>query len=75
MFESFNITRWSFGPRFNTSVRTVAHVPNNLMPRRCALRKETITDSLHFAFDQKLSRYSQHKFLVPKYWFSLVATF
>jgi len=59
VFESLNITRRSFGPRFNTSIRTVAHVPNHLMPRRRALRKETITDSLHFTFDQKLSRYSQ----------------
>jgi hypothetical protein len=59
MFESLNITRRSLGPRFNTSIRTVAHVPNYLMPRRRALRKETISDSLHFTLDQKLSRYSQ----------------
>jgi hypothetical protein len=35
------------------------------MPRRRALRKETITNSLHVAFDQKLSRYSQ--LLAPTY--------
>src|ERR1700754_4669081 len=60
MFESLNTARRSFGPRFNTSIRTVAHVSNYLMSRRRALRKETITDALHFTFDQKLSRYSQH---------------
>lgn len=59
LFESFNIVRRSFGPRFNRSVRTVAHVTDDLVPRRRTLCKETVTNSLHVAFDQKLSRYSQ----------------
>src|SRR6185369_1321856 len=53
--------------RLDASIRTVAHVTDNLMTRRRALRKETITNSLHFTSNQKLSRYSQHVPLVPTY--------
>jgi hypothetical protein len=60
MLESFNAARRSFRKRFHSPVGTVAHITHNLMPRRRALRKEAISDSLHVAFDQKLSRYSQH---------------
>src|SRR5215467_4364316 len=59
VFESLNARRRSFGKRFHTAIRTVAHVTYNLVPRRRALREETITDSLHFTTYQKLSRYSQ----------------
>ena len=57
VFERFNIACGPFYQRFNCSVRTVANVPDNLMPCSSALREETITNSLHVAFDQKFSRY------------------
>ena len=59
MFESFDATLGSFRQRFNGTVRTVAHVTNNLMTRRRALRKKSIPDSLHVTADQEFSRYSQ----------------
>jgi len=65
MFESFDATLRSFGQRFNSSISTVPHVTDNLMTRRRALRKEPITDSLHFTADQKLSRYSHNGFPCP----------
>src|SRR5688572_3897958 len=58
VLERLHTVRWSFGKRLDRAIRTVPHVTNNLMPCRCALRKETITDSLHFTSNQKLSRYS-----------------
>src|SRR5678815_4607776 len=67
MLESLNTARRSLCPRLNTAIRTVAHVTYNLMPRRCALGKETIADSLHVAFNQKLSRYSQTNTLALTY--------
>src|SRR6185369_13173762 len=48
VFESFDTTRWSFSKRLDASIRTVAHVTDNLMARGRSLRKETITNSLHF---------------------------
>src|SRR5215813_14845697 len=59
VFEGLNVRRRSFSKRFHRAVRTVAHVTHNLVPRRRALGEETITDSLHFTTDQKLSRYTQ----------------
>lgn len=59
VFESFNTARRPFGKRLNAAIRTVAHVPYHLMSRRRALRKKTITNSLHFTTYQELSRYSQ----------------
>jgi hypothetical protein len=47
VLEGFNTVRRSFSKRFDGSIRTVAHVPDDLVPCRCSLRKETITDSLH----------------------------
>jgi hypothetical protein len=47
VLESLNTVRRSFSKRFDRSIRTVAHVPHNLVSRRCSLRKETITNSLH----------------------------
>jgi hypothetical protein len=59
VLERFNAVRRSFSKRFHASIRTVAHVANNLMPSGSALRKETVTHALHVASYQKLSRYSQ----------------
>jgi hypothetical protein len=47
VLESLNTVRRSFSKRFDRSVRTVAYVSDNLMSRRCSLRKETIANSLH----------------------------
>ncbi len=58
VLERFHTARRSFGKRLDGAIRTVPHVTNNLMPCRRALRKETITYSLHFTPNQKLSRYS-----------------
>jgi len=58
VFESFNTARWSFGERFNRSIRTIAHVANHLMSRRCSLGKETLPNPLNLASYEKLSRYS-----------------
>ena len=60
VLESLNATRRSFSKRLDASIRTVAHVTDNLMTRRRSLGKETITNSLHFTSNQKLSRYSQN---------------
>ena len=49
VFESFNAARRSFRKRFNASVRTIAHVADNLMSRCRALSKETIPDALNLA--------------------------
>jgi hypothetical protein len=61
VLEGFNAVGRPFSECFNRSIGTVAHVPNNLMSRGRALRKETITNSLHFTSYQKLSRYLQHR--------------
>jgi hypothetical protein len=58
VFESLNTAHWSFDERFNRSIRTIAHVANHLMSRRCSLGKETIPNSLNLASYEKLSRYS-----------------
>jgi hypothetical protein len=60
VFECFDTSRRSFGKRFNASVRTVAHVADYLMPRRCSLRKETVTDALNLTSYKKLSRHTLH---------------
>ena len=57
MLEGLNTACRSFRERFNTAISTVAHVANNLMPRRCSLREETIPDSLNLAFNKKPSCY------------------
>jgi hypothetical protein len=59
VFESFNTIRGSFRKRFHTAIGAVAHVTNNLMPRRRALGKETVANSLHVTAYEKLSRYFQ----------------
>src|SRR6185436_13710533 len=59
VFKRLDTTRRPFGQCLDAAVLTVAHVTDNLMPRRRALRKEPIPDSLYFTADQKLSRYSQ----------------
>src|ERR1043165_8308255 len=60
MLERFNTILRSFSKRLDTTIRTVAHVTDHLMPRGCSLRKKPIPNSLHFTADQKLSRYSQN---------------
>jgi hypothetical protein len=57
VLESLNAACRSFSKRLNTAISTVAHVANNLMPRRCSLREEAIPDSLNVAFDKKPSCY------------------
>lgn len=49
VFESFNTTRRSLGKSLDRSVRAIAHVTDDLMFGRCALRKETIPNPLHVA--------------------------
>jgi hypothetical protein len=51
VLECFNASGRSFSERFNRSVRTVANIPDNLVPRRSTLREETITHALHFTLD------------------------
>src|SRR6185503_21297069 len=60
VFECFDAVRRSFGQCFYRPVRTVAHITDDLMSRRSTLCKETITNALHFASYQKLSRNSRH---------------
>lgn len=60
MFERFNAAGRSLCKRFNASVRTVAHVADNLMPRCGALCEVTITDALNLASYKKLSRDTLH---------------
>jgi hypothetical protein len=48
VLESLNTVRRSFGQGFDRSIRTIAHVTYTLMPRRRSLRKEAITNPLHF---------------------------
>src|SRR5688572_16091542 len=54
VFERLNTHRWSFHQRYNRSIRTIANVPDNLVPRSSALREETISNSLHLASYQEL---------------------
>ena len=49
--ERFNTPGRSFHQRFNCSIRTIANVPDNLMPCSSPLREETIANSLHFPSD------------------------
>lgn len=60
MLECFDAVRWSFRERFYASIRTVAHVANDLVSRGRALRKEAVTNSLHITSYQKFSRNFQH---------------
>src|ERR1044072_2220530 len=60
VLERFNTTRRPFRKRFTTSVRTVAHVSNYLMPRCRTLRKEAIPDALNLPSNKKLSRHTLH---------------
>ena len=57
MLESFNTPWRTLSESLNRAIRTVAHVTDNLMSRRCSLREETITNPLHFTSNKKLSRY------------------
>ena len=57
VLERFHAVRRPFSQCFYGSIRTVADVTHNLMPRGRALREETIPNSLHFSLDEKLSRY------------------
>jgi hypothetical protein len=47
VLERFNTVRRSLRKRLDASIRTIAHVPNYLVPRGGALRKESITNSLN----------------------------
>lgn len=52
-----DVTRRAFSNYFHDCIRTVAHITQNLMARRGALRKEAITHSLHVTAYQKLPRH------------------
>ena len=56
VFEGFNVLSRTFYQGFYAAVVQVPDVANNLVAGGRALRKEPITNPLHFATDQKLSR-------------------
>src|ERR1044072_1837260 len=58
VLERFNTARRSLGKRFHASVRTVAHIADDLMPRCRALCKETIPDALDITSYKELPRYT-----------------
>src|SRR5262249_12303384 len=55
MLESFDTSCRSFSISFNSSILPIANLAGNMMHGRGALRKETITDTLHLATYQKFS--------------------
>jgi hypothetical protein len=57
MFESLNAGWRPLGKRFNTPIRHIAYITDNLVAGRCPLRKKPITDALHVTANQKFSRY------------------
>ena len=67
VFEGFDRFGRSFGQRFDTSVRKIAHVSQNLMARGGALREEAIAYALHFPANQKFSRDFHHLPLLERY--------
>ena len=56
MLERFDARRRPFDQNFNAAVFKVLDETNDLMPGRCALRKEPIADALNAAADEKSSR-------------------
>lgn len=55
VFECFDAFTRTFGDRLDATVGQVAHVADDLVPRRRALCKEAKADALHFPTDRKLS--------------------
>jgi hypothetical protein len=49
VFKLFDTVGRTFSKRFNSSVRAIADVANDLMSRRSSLSKEAITHSLHIS--------------------------
>jgi hypothetical protein len=64
VFECLNTICRTFGEGLDSSVRTVAHVANYLVPGRGALCEEAITHTLHIPSYQELSRHSVHDLLL-----------
>ena len=56
MLERFDLRGRAFRERFHAPVGKILHISDNLVPRRRALRKETITNALNIAADQKSPR-------------------
>jgi len=53
VLECFDTLHRAFGQCFHAAVVQILHVPNNLMARGRALRKESKPYALHVATDQK----------------------
>ncbi len=56
MLEGFDALNWTFCESFDASIIEVLYVPDDLMTRGGALRKETKADALYVAADEKSSR-------------------
>src|SRR5437667_7310419 len=57
VLEQFDVRRRAFGERLYAAVIEVLHITNHLMSRGRALRKETITDALDVAANDKSASY------------------
>ena len=60
VLEGFDTFFRSFSKSFHGSVRAITNIANNLVFGRSSLRKESITNSLHFTFYQELTRNFDH---------------
>ena len=56
MFEGLNFRGQALGQSFDAAIRKILNIADDLMPRRRALREETIADTLHIAADVKAAR-------------------
>ena len=56
MFEFFDLLRRTFDHYLDATVIEVLHITDDLMPRGGPLSEETITNALHLAADEKLTR-------------------
>jgi len=57
VFETFNTICGTFSEHFDSPVRAVANVANNLMSRGSPLGKKTISNTLHLSAYQESSCY------------------
>lgn len=56
VFEGFDAFESAFGQCFDSPIREISHVPQNLMAGCGALREEAVADALHSSANQKFSR-------------------
>jgi len=60
VFERFDLWPGTFGQYLDTAVIQILYITRDLVPRGGALRKETITNALHLATDEKLTCNCRH---------------